>query len=43
MENVTLLLGSISIIDKIDMDYGLMSGIFGKAADQPGTGINMQL
>ncbi len=31
MNNVTLPIGGISIIDKIDMDYGLISGIFGKA------------
>ena len=30
MKNVTLPLGSISIIDKIEMEYGLISGIFGK-------------
>ena len=28
--NVTLPLGSISIIDKIEMEYGLIFGIFGK-------------
>ena len=29
--NTTLPLGSISIIDKIEKDFGLISGIFGKA------------
>ena len=30
-DNVTLPLGSIAITDKIESDYGLISGIFGKA------------
>ncbi len=29
--NVTLPLGSLSVIDKIESEYGLISGIFGKA------------
>ena len=31
MNSVTLPVGSISIIDKIEMEYGLVSGIFGKS------------
>ncbi len=31
MNSVTLPLGSISIMDKIDREYGLISSIFGKA------------
>ncbi len=30
-DNVTLPLGSLSVIDKIESDYGMISGIFGKA------------
>ncbi len=30
-DNVTLPLGSIAVTDKIESDYGLISGIFGKA------------
>ena len=30
-DNVTLPLGSIAVTDKIELDYGLISGIFGKA------------
>ena len=31
MNSVTLPIGSISIMDKIDREYGLISSIFGKA------------
>ena len=34
-DNVTLPLGSIAVTDKIELDYGLISGIFGKAGARP--------